>query len=165
MGVIYDKFNNLSKVKKIILVLVVAVVVISVGVIISQYTSPVVSEPTNDVVHGYFRKSGCGLFSGPGFDKYGGNDMKASSLEECRRIGKEVGATVAGFRDENHTQEKYKNTCYFYKCIPSDFDRNDPMYADDLVHSMSCVNDATTFENCGSQMLTESGDTESGDTE
>ena len=170
LGVV-AKFKEMSTAKKILALLITAIVVLGIlvvaGVIPKESIfpaaaggadefDPVIPEPpdtpdtvtTNEVVNGWFRPPhDCYTIereSNPGIDW-----TKASSLEECVEIGKGVdGAIVAGFRNSGHRQDQFKNTCFFYKCIPSNFNKNDKNQREERVHTMTCINDAENFEDC-----------------
>jgi len=170
-GGIVKKFKNLSTTKKAVLLLVVGTMVVTIvvvgilfalGVLPMRNPEPEMMQssnvsfiegsmasdepdiPANDIVHGYFRDGGC-------MANLHSHKIPASSIENCRAIARNIKGVIAvGFRNGNHPDESNKNTCLFYKCIsPKKFyDRNDPVNANDTVHTMSCVNDAEVFEKC-----------------
>ena len=171
MGIgIVKKFKNMSTTKKSVILLVVGIMVVTIvvvgilfalGVIPKRNPDPAMvylplsdvstsdepdepDIPANDIVSGYFRDGGC-------MANLHSHKIPASSIENCRAIARNINGVIAvGFRNGNHSDESNKNTCLFYKCIsPKEFyDRNDPVNANDTVHTMSCVNDAEVFEEC-----------------
>ncbi|AEO98188.1 hypothetical protein EPVG_00323 [Emiliania huxleyi virus 201] len=165
---IVKKFKNMSTSKKAVILLVVGIMVVTIVVVgilfalgvipkrepemvylppsdVSTSDEPDIPDiPANDIVPGYFRDGGC-------MANLHSHKIPASSIENCRAIARNINGVIAvGFRNGNHSDESNKNTCFFYKCIsPKEFyDRNDPVNANDTVHTMSCVNDAEVFEEC-----------------
>ena len=156
---VINKFKQLSKPKKFLVLLIIAIIVvgilISVDVIPKEYIFPAtidttttvpqpeIPEISNEIVKGYFRGGGGCVAD------VESQQVPAESIEACREIGRNLDGVIAvGFRNDNHTTDSLKNTCFFYKCIASDYDKNDPMHTDDIYHTMSCVNDAEVFEDC-----------------
>ena len=163
---ILSKFNNLNRPKKVLILLIVALIVVVVltaldiipkDTIFPASTSQVLEptyEPTpetphqNEVVPGWFKGGGTiSKLSGPGA-------TPANSLDECVEIAKMenaqngTGIIIAGFRNSKHSIVKYKNTCYFLKNPTWDsYDKNDSA-ENDGVHSMTCINDVSRFEDC-----------------
>ena len=160
------KFKQLNTPKKFLVLLITAIVVVGILVVVGVITKesifpataggadefdtviPEIPESTNEVVNGWFRPThDCYVIeseSNPSIDQ-----TPASSLEECVEIGKGIdGAIVAGFRNSGHGMDEYKNTCYFHKCIPSNFNKNDKMQREEPVHTMTCINKAEKFEDC-----------------
>ena len=167
---IAKKFKSMSNIKKYVILLVVGIMVVTIVVVGILFAFGVIPKrdpdpamvylplsdgstsdepdipdiPANDIVPGYFRDGGC-------MANLHSHKIPASSIENCRAIARNINGVIAvGFRNGNHSDESNKNTCLFYKCIsPKEFyDRNDPVNANDTVHTMSCVNDAEVFEEC-----------------
>ena len=159
LGVV-AKFKELSTPKKILTLLITAIVVVGILVVVGVIPKesifpaavggadefgpvvPSVPVSTNEIVKGYFRGGKC-------VADVESHTVPAPSLEGCRELGRTMDGIVAvGFRNNNHTTESLKNTCFFYTCISPDYDKNDPVNAADIYHTMSCVNDAANFEDC-----------------
>ena len=155
---VITQFKNLSTPKKVLILIVVAILVvvilIATGVIPKEVVfpstvyvpddTPYVPPPgaSNEIVKGYFRGGDC-------VADVESQVVPAPSLEACRELGKSMNGIVAvGFRNNNHTTERLKNTCFFYTCIAPNYDKNDPLNDADIYHTMSCVNDAANFEEC-----------------
>ena len=162
---IVAKFKELSAPKKLLALVITAIVVVGILVVVGvipkesifpaatggadEFGPDVPSIPisTNEVVNGWFRPPhDCYVTveGNPSLDR-----TPASSLEECVEIGKGIdGVIVAGFRNSGHGMDEYKNTCYFHKCIPSNFNKNDKIQREEPVHTMTCINNAEKFEDC-----------------
>tara|TARA_B100000767_G_scaffold268936_1_gene290009 strand:- start:2421 stop:2948 length:528 start_codon:yes stop_codon:yes gene_type:complete len=162
------KFKELSHPKKILALLIIAIIVVGIlvaaGVIpketifpsavgVDEFGVPSTPSvpgtpkptPTNEVVNGWFRGThDCYIKSDDGVDV---TQIEAYSIEECVEIGKGItGALVAGYRNDTHPS--LKNTCFFYKCMGPDYNKNDTMHTTDTIHTMTCINDAENFEDC-----------------
>ena len=108
----------------------------------------------NEVVSGFFKMEGD--YPPEAYvDKIDGSLPKAASLEECVEIAKTensqnaTGIIVAGLRNQDWTSGgsvALANTCFFYTKYDSAYVRNE--WAADKIHTMTCVNAATKFEDC-----------------
>jgi hypothetical protein len=90
----------------------------------------------------------CGSGSAlPGYSSnqiIGSDKTAGTSLDDCRAKAKELGHIGTGFRNENHPDASYKNTCFYYTGIDSGFGGN----VHDFAHTIGCTDATKSWPNC-----------------
>ncbi len=76
----------------------------------------------------------------------GSGKQAGTSPSECRALAKKNGFVGVGFRNDTHSDEAYKNTCYFYYDTDSAFTGDEA----DTVHFTGCTDPSKEWPNCGS---------------
>ena len=69
---------------------------------------------------------------------------KASSLAECREKAKVRGFAAAGFRNKNHSDARYQDTCFYYTAADPAFQGN----TGDMAHTSACTDADEAWPDC-----------------
>lgn len=73
-----------------------------------------------------------------------GSEVKGTNINECRKKAKAAGHTGVGYRTSGHSQDVYKDTCFYYSATDSNFSGS----AGDRMHVTACTDAKKTWPNC-----------------